>query len=271
MAFGSGKMEFNCIYSYAQALEVWENITPWRGEERSKSRPLSYSGGPRKRHHSIIKYDGSIACELYNTDVVTFYEDGRMVLKTGGWDTNTTRDFICAAQQYSVFAHRGRTYVRVNGLDYLVTDNGTEIKDGVVLNPTQEETTRIEKAKAKIVRKNIAGIEQYMHTMNAISKGQLDRQELFRIAEEATDDYNLREIIKNLDDPDTVIPHEAYPVLFAKLMREYSRGGAGIGTVITRFRELAYAMSGAIEEVPVQIGFLPPPKKWEKYQYSSFL
>lgn len=36
--------------------------------------------------------DGSIALRLHDTDIITYYPDGRTVVTTGGWPTMTTRE-----------------------------------------------------------------------------------------------------------------------------------------------------------------------------------
>lgn len=53
----------------------------------------------------------AIAAQLHSTDVITFYEDGRIEVSTGGWDTVTTRDRInnYLDKPWHVFGERGAT------------------------------------------------------------------------------------------------------------------------------------------------------------------
>ena len=80
--------------SYAQALAVWSKIKPWRGAYDENERPLD----SRKKHHVTIRkvWFGAreaIACQLYATDCVIFYEDGQIDLD-GSYNTVSTRSFI---------------------------------------------------------------------------------------------------------------------------------------------------------------------------------
>jgi hypothetical protein len=44
-----------------------------------------------------IREGGAVALRLHQTDIVTWYRDGRTVLNSGGWRTPTTKDRINAA------------------------------------------------------------------------------------------------------------------------------------------------------------------------------
>lgn len=55
--------------------------------------------------------DGSYALLFHATDVATFYEDGRIVLDSGGWRTMTTAQRIANVTRH-VYSERGTWYVR---------------------------------------------------------------------------------------------------------------------------------------------------------------
>jgi hypothetical protein len=265
MAFGTGNFEFNCIYGYSHALETWENTTPWRGEDQSSVRPLGYK---RKRQHSIIKYDECIGLELYNTDVVTFHKDGGMTLATGGWDTQATRGFMNAAQHYPVLSHKGNTYVRVNGFEYRVPSEGIKIRDGIVCNPAQETYDRLNKAKAKIVRANLKPFMQYLNTMYAVSRGNFSS-----LTYENMPARNgaLRATLEDMAEEGNVIGEEFLSEFFMKLMHETGAYNHPVlDTIKKRALGVVYQLSGAMEEVPVEIGFLPPRDRF-KYIYVNFV
>ena len=40
----------------------------------------------------LVDLENRIVIRLHNTNVVTFYEDGRTLLNSGGWKTVTTKD-----------------------------------------------------------------------------------------------------------------------------------------------------------------------------------
>lgn len=42
----------------------------------------------------MVRGDGCIHVRLHQTNVVTYYPDGRIVLNSGGWRTPTTKDRI---------------------------------------------------------------------------------------------------------------------------------------------------------------------------------
>jgi hypothetical protein len=52
------------------------------------------------------RQDGVIAVRLHNTDVVTLYSDGRVVLNSGGWRTSTTAQRINSYSPVGVFQHK---------------------------------------------------------------------------------------------------------------------------------------------------------------------
>jgi hypothetical protein len=69
-------------------------------------RPLS---GRRNTHYRVVKIDAdTYACRLYDTDVVTYHRDGRVLFKTGAYDTQTTRGFMQQCKPYGVTILRER-------------------------------------------------------------------------------------------------------------------------------------------------------------------
>lgn len=55
--------------------------------------------------------DGSIAVRLHSTDVVTYHQDGQIVLDSGGWQTVTTKDRINKYSPFRVWQVRRIWYV----------------------------------------------------------------------------------------------------------------------------------------------------------------
>lgn len=81
-----------CIRDYEQALKRWEGTTPIRGRAVD-TRPLSR----RNKTHMLIEkttYDAldAVACRLYNTNVVTFVCDGRVIIDNT-WPSSSTNQF----------------------------------------------------------------------------------------------------------------------------------------------------------------------------------
>lgn len=53
----------------------------------------------------------AIAVRYYNTDIVTYYPDGRIELRNGGWQTVTTKQNISAFSPFTIYQEKGVWYV----------------------------------------------------------------------------------------------------------------------------------------------------------------
>ena len=80
---------------YACALEHHDSTKPIRG---TNIRPLINTfNGKRRKHMQILKHsDGSVACRLYATDVLTYLPNGEIHFTNGGSASNTTHQFATA-------------------------------------------------------------------------------------------------------------------------------------------------------------------------------
>lgn len=91
--FGSNNRDVPRLLDYAEAVAHEAAIKPIRNR-RPETKPI---GDRRNQHKTIRKNpDGSIACRLYRTDVVTFHPDGRIEVCWGGYVTQTTSSFIAS-------------------------------------------------------------------------------------------------------------------------------------------------------------------------------
>jgi hypothetical protein len=87
MAFSYDGRGLPALSTYSDALRFWENAATWRGE--SNERILD---SRKKRRVNIRQLrDGSIACRLYNTDVVTYHPDNSMTIES--WASVSTDEF----------------------------------------------------------------------------------------------------------------------------------------------------------------------------------
>lgn len=92
-----------------------ELLTDKRGKVRD-------SLGLENNTVAVRRPDG-IAVRLHETDVVTFRDDGTVVLDSGGWDTLTTRDRLHRyAPGASVGRRDGATRVTVGGRSFFFVD-----------------------------------------------------------------------------------------------------------------------------------------------------
>jgi hypothetical protein len=90
MYYGHNRSYAPRLRNYKQALALYNEVKPIRGRE-GDVRPM----GKRSADHKTIRLneDGSVACRLYSTDVVTFHED-KVVVYVGGHATKSTVDFL---------------------------------------------------------------------------------------------------------------------------------------------------------------------------------
>ncbi len=79
--------------TYEAALDFYNNVTPIRGSGRNAGvKPLGHRNRP---WFQITKdSDDVVKCRLYDTDVVTFYPNGNIRIKSEGWSSQTTANFI---------------------------------------------------------------------------------------------------------------------------------------------------------------------------------
>jgi hypothetical protein len=54
-----------------------------------------------------IRRADSIAIRLHNTDIATFFQDGKIVLNSGGWKTPTTKDRLNNFTPFSISQNKG--------------------------------------------------------------------------------------------------------------------------------------------------------------------
>jgi hypothetical protein len=80
------------IYGYEGAKKWFDQIKPLQSGARMGRRPL----GGRKDTHMYIQEnaEGSLECVLYDTAVVTFKQDGGVVVTPGKWPSSFTCAFI---------------------------------------------------------------------------------------------------------------------------------------------------------------------------------
>ena len=104
------------INSYAYFEELYAGVKPIRGRSE-QVRPIG------KRHRDWeqvvrrVQADGSAsyAVRLYQTDVVEYYPNGDVVVRTGGWQTPSTAEFIHAHGPFTCWKQNNKVWVRVRG------------------------------------------------------------------------------------------------------------------------------------------------------------
>ena len=123
--------EMPALRTYQDALEHYESIKPIRGKDWL--RPIiNTPNGRRRQHMQIIKHrDNTIACRLYDTNVLTYLPDGEIHFTNGGYATNSTHQFATALlnrwDRYgcSFSSHKGQTTATVRNKTVVVEDGET--------------------------------------------------------------------------------------------------------------------------------------------------
>jgi len=112
--------------------------------------------------YEIIYKNGDKSIRLHYTDILTFKNNGEIILNSGGWNTNTTKDRLNHYLPSNMFIYQKNFiwYLRINDKDYLFKDN-MRIKNDKVLNykNPDKEVKKINKLK-KDVDKYIKGYMQ---------------------------------------------------------------------------------------------------------------
>ena len=115
------------LRTYEEAVAHYESIVPIRGNADNVRPICATKNGRRKKHMAIRKYvDGSVACRLYDTDVVTFEPDGDVVFRNGGWATSTTHGFangILRGGAIYFGMRQSRTEIMVGGDAHVMDGN----------------------------------------------------------------------------------------------------------------------------------------------------
>lgn len=79
------------LSSYTAAVEFFAQAQTWRGDSPDGERKLDGN----KRHATIRELsDGSIACRLHNTDVITYHPDNTITVRP--WGSRSTDEFFNA-------------------------------------------------------------------------------------------------------------------------------------------------------------------------------
>lgn len=107
---------------YREYKAKHDGIKPFRGKE---IRPI----GKRRRINETIRevvVDGvkGIACRLYNTDCVTYLENGNVLLTTGRYNTQTTQKFIYTHAPGVCGKAHNYLWVRIHGVCYPLPRGG---------------------------------------------------------------------------------------------------------------------------------------------------
>lgn len=166
------------IGTYADALQHYNDTVPYRSGQYKGERPLGSN-----RRYKYLRMEKGEANEIYfklvDSNVVTFFEDGRIAVSLCKWDTVSTRQFIDASTSFSAKHERGQTYLKVSGKWYAFADSNTPIiikADGTVDNPVQEYVYRINRKAMAAKRQEYGEFVEYVKSMGNVLVGIKDTE-----------------------------------------------------------------------------------------------
>ena len=149
------------------------------------------------------------AARLYDTDVVTYYHDGRIGLRIDGWATPSTAEFIYSwiPRGAHIFKKYNKLWINIRGSGtYLIPHNG-ELrikKDGeyniTVLNPVQPKQKVVDRKAIKAVRDRIKPFTDFATAMLKMTEGLITKETRREYAYESTYHYWTEEHQYRLQD-----------------------------------------------------------------------
>ena len=169
------------LTNYAQAKEWYESTQPIRGSGRNAGlKPL---GHRNRTHFQILKgTDDEIKCRLYDTDVVTFFPDGRIFIKDATYITQTTANFISDVLGVRAAVQDRDIVVGIYGNSY-------RLRDGMVLERDEHGTLKVLKVDKAYVhqvnrkamstlRKSVKDFMQYLNgSIKVRENGRFNKEE----------------------------------------------------------------------------------------------
>lgn len=172
------------IQNYAQALEHYESVKPFRSGTQRGSKPL---GSNRRYKYLTIAQgtDESIYLQMCDSNVVTFHKDGHIIVSLCKYDTISTRQFIYATTYFDICHERGQTYLGVHGEWFAFENAAVPIiitPEGKVRNPKQEKIFRVNTKALNTRRKDFAPFREYVKNMGSVLVG-IKETEVVPVAE----------------------------------------------------------------------------------------
>lgn len=192
--FRRASVDIECVYNYAEACKREAEIVPIRGTD---IKPI----GPRRhKQMQILKNaDCSIACRLYNTDVVTYHADGRIVIQVGGWASIATSEFATNVLGTPLWQFDNQLWIKAKAAgdtdgyikSFPLLSHGDNVVrrdphgDLVLDNPQPCKVHKISRAGANNVRTRYKSFRDYIDRMarlrgvSSVNVSQEEMQEMF--------------------------------------------------------------------------------------------
>lgn len=242
------------ITSYAEAKRTYEGIKPLRGSW--DIRPLDKRSSNEKGR---IKQDGdNYIIQLWQTDIVTYYPNGDVLLNTGNYDTLSTADAIGQVSPFSCWTTKGQIAVsnRYSGGDvaFLVQPKlmfkKNELGIYAPVDPPKAYISkkRVRKDVAKQVRALYKKVPEYITAVTTAFQGgvkpKVPHCEFGGIADELTEE----EVVN--------LAWEYVPEVWNRMPAEHARIIQGNAeAAIAGFWKAAYNAHEVIEQYTVELPY----------------
>jgi hypothetical protein len=184
MSFGANPNDVKCMNTYADAVR-WELLVkPIRGR-KEECKPL---GARNKSYANIRKEGDDIVIQLYRTDIVRYQPDGTIIVRQGGYPSQTTRKYLNAIlpMWFGSFQGKTHTYRGTEDTGYHIlhstADNIFKIKPNShpsaplyhFVNPQPCVIHTKNRAKAKEVRQRYASFIRYVKNIKKLMGGKIE-------------------------------------------------------------------------------------------------
>ena len=168
------------IRSFEQAERTYNNTKPLRGYP--DFRPFD-ARSPRAKAQ-MLKHGTTYIIRLYHTDIVTYFDDGRVFINPGRYYSRTTAGAISAMSPFTCWIHLGEMIVSTgrsgygDGLKFVLNSTGLMFKPNEldVLVPIDPPVAvawkkRVNTLKAKQARMYFKQVPIYIKTLSAAFEG----------------------------------------------------------------------------------------------------
>jgi len=143
------------------------SVSNWFGADTFLHGGRNLNDRPIENNTRVQRRGEAIAIQLHNTDVVTFFMDGSVMLNSDGWLTVTTKDRMnkFLGDRGHVYSNRGKWFVTKSGWEGGVRyfDGIRIAADGTILNPPDPKLElRKAEAEAKMRKRIDTFLDGYM-------------------------------------------------------------------------------------------------------------
>jgi hypothetical protein len=199
--------------NYKFYKDKWESIKPIRGRSIDV-RPAGKRSRDWETITRAVAQDGAgntvvtFGAKLHNTECVQYFPNGDIVLRTNGWNTPSTAEFIHEHSPFTCFKQHNTLWIRLRQQDDLLTGDNkivaypvpNELRLRCVLenniyvpeNPKRIMQRVVDRAKAKAARAPMQPFLQFVKTFLAMSDGWVMHETMLEFFDVSEFGYRLK-------------------------------------------------------------------------------